>query len=447
MRKPLSPPPLSELWDEIADKLPDLLRIRPDPGGRYLHWDDLRHRQPPPGLTPRQWWLGVKLARTQAARTVPLFSDTAGEPFTYVPTDKISRHLHELDQKTSGRIRMSEEVTNPNTRDRYIINSLIEEAVTSSQLEGASTTTDVAKDMIRSGRRPGDRSEQMILNNYQAMKLVREFDRNLTPEMVFQLHRVVTDNTLDSPSRAGCFREDGDQIVVGDEFGETLHLPPPADELPDRLSALCSFANGGETADVFIHPVIRAIILHFWIGFDHPFVDGNGRTARALFYWSMLNQGYWLTEFLSISRILRNAPAQYGRSFLLTETDGNDLTYFIDYHLHVIARAVDELEKYLDRKAAQIREVEALLKESADLNYRQLALLSHGLRHPGHNYTIDSHRESHRVVYQTARTDLLDLAERDLLPKRKVGRSYVFSAPHDLGDRLRALHEQPDPSN
>jgi Fic family protein len=57
--------------------------------------------------------------------------------------------------------------------------------------------------------------------------------------------------------------------------------------------------------DKFIHPVVRAIILHFMIGCGHLFVDGNGRTARALFYWSVLHQKYRLMEFISISCIGR----------------------------------------------------------------------------------------------------------------------------------------------
>lgn len=380
------------------------------------------------------------MARSQSSKTVPLLRDKGGNEFGFVITDDIFRRLHQIDQNASGRVRMSEEITNPDTRDRYIINSLIEESVTSSQLEGASTTVDVAKNMIRSGRKPTDRSEQMILNNYQAMRLVREFEGPLTAEKVVELHRVVTEDALDDPEMAGRFRSEDDSVTVTDGMGTTLHVPPAAHELPERLGAMCDFANE-RTQGPFIHPVVRAMILHFWLAYDHPFVDGNGRTARALFYWSMLSQGYWLTEFLSISRILKKAPAQYSRSFLYTETDGNDLTYFLEYQLRVLQRAIAELQKYLARKVAQVREVEAMMKESADLNHRQLALLSHALRHPGQRYTIASHRTSHRVVYQTARTDLLDLADRGLLMKRKSGRSYVFTAPTNLGTRLRELHK------
>ena len=158
--------------------------------------------------------------------------------------------------------------------------------------------------------------------------------------------------------------------------------------------------------------------------------------GRALFYWSMLSQGYWLAEFLSISQILKRAPAQYSRSFVYTETDENDLTYFVLHQLGVISRAIEELQVYLRRKMREVREVHSLLKQTCDLNHRQLALLSHALRHPGMHYTIQSHRTSHNVVYQTARTDLLDLADRGLLIQQKSGKAYIFIAPPNLGERL-----------
>ena len=242
--------------------------------------------------------------------------------------------------------------------------------------------------MLRSGRQPTTHSEKMIVNNYMAMRFIREHRTSrLTPSFVFSLHRMLTDGTLEDSSSAGRFRTQSDQIAVEDNYGTVLHRPPPADELDDRLARLCLFANR-DSSDEFLHPVIRAVILHFWLGYDHPFVDGNGRTARALFYWSMLSQGYWLAEFLSISMILNAAPSQYARSFLYTETDGNDLTYFLEYHLGVIRRAIDELVAYLDRKAQEVRRVDVLLRESVDLNHRQLALLSHAMRHPGSEYVL-----------------------------------------------------------
>ena len=201
---------------------------------------------------------------------------------------------------------------------------------------------------------------------------------------------------------------------------------------------MCDFANKTR-ADAFLHPILKAIILHFWLAYDHPFVDGNGRTARALFYWSVLSQGFWMFEFLSISAIIRKAPAKYGRSFLYTETDENDLTYFILAQLQVIRRAIEVLYAYLDKKALEIRATEQILRASVAINHRQLALLGHALRHPGMRYTITGHKQTHSVTYQTARTDLLDLASRNLLIKTKTGLFFSFTAPTDLATRLQTL--------
>ncbi|NGX44626.1 MAG: hypothetical protein K1060chlam3_00798, partial [Candidatus Anoxychlamydiales bacterium] len=175
--------------------------------------------------------------------------------------------------------------------------------------------------MLRSGRAPRNKSEQMILNNYYAMQKIRQWkELPLSKDLIFEIHRTITDQTLDNSDGAGRLRK-ADESVVVEEYlsGDVLHDPPHADELPERLEAMCDFANG-KTPDQFIHPAIRAIILHFWLAYDHPFIDGNGRTARALFYWLMLRHGYWLFEFISISEIILKAPVQYGKAFLYTET-------------------------------------------------------------------------------------------------------------------------------
>jgi hypothetical protein len=184
---------------------------------------------------------------------------------------------------------------------------------------------------------------------------------------------------------------------------------------------------------------LRSMILHFWLAYDHPFVDGNGRPARALFYWSMLKQGYWLFEFITISKILLIAPAKYAEAFLYSETDDNDLTYFLLYHANIIRRAIDELYKYIDRHTKQLNDAEKELRGFTFLNHRQRELISHALRHPGQRYTIESHRNSHRVVYETARSDLMNLADRKLIQKRKIGRTWFFTPSGDLTERLRQM--------
>lgn len=406
--------------------------------GKYLHWDKLRYHTPPQGLSHEEWWLSLKFARAGLHKRIPL-NDKNGKPFRFLIVDPVPERLHEIDQGAGGIIQMPDQITNSNTKDQYYINSLIQEAITSSQLEGAATTRKVAKEMIRTGRTPKDRSEQMILNNFKTMRRISQFkNKPLSKELVFEIHRLITDKTLNEPAETGRFRKSHEQIVVSDMYNEVFHNPPPAGQLEKRMEAMCEFANG-KTPSYFIHPVIRAIILHFWLAYDHPFVDGNGRTARALFYWSMLRNKFWLFEFISISQIILNHPAKYGRAFLYTETDDNDLTYFILYHLEVIKRAIKELHQYIKLKTKKLQALEYELRGITVFNHRQHAMISHALRHPQQRYTIRSHQMSHNVVYQTSRLDLFDMEKHGLFTSQKVGRTWYFKPAHDLEEKLKKL--------
>lgn len=445
MRIPQTPPTLKDLTAEVKEpeRMMQLFsRMREAKTQRhYLHWDKLRRYSPPDGMTHREWWMVLKFSRMDALKPIGL-TDKSGRSFQFAVPELVLEELHQIDLGAGGLVSIPEPITNPQTRDRYLVSSLMEEAITSSQLEGAVTTREVAKEMIRSGRKPRDNSEQMILNNYVTMQRIRELKASaLSPELVFQIHRLVTEKTLDDPTAAGRLRRADEKRVVGDDYGQVYHDPPPADELEKRMVAMCAFANA-TTPDYFVHPAVRAIILHFWLAYDHPFVDGNGRTARALFYWAMLHSSYWLFEFISISNILRKAPIKYGRSFLYTETDDNDLTYFIVAQTQVIRRAIRELHAYIERKTAEVREVESHMRALDLFNHRQVEIIRHALKHPGDRHTFTGHQKSHNVVYQTARTDLLYLAERGVLERRKRGKQIVFVSPADLSARLLKLGKE-----
>ncbi|MDD5295789.1 MAG: Fic family protein [Rhodocyclaceae bacterium] len=448
MKIPLSPPDLAKLLGKSLGDVGRLIaHISPLAQGKYLHWDELRHRPPPEGLSSEEWWLALSLGRQPLLKELPLL-DKDGRPFRFATPEPVLVHLHHLDRDAAGEIRAPGTAPIWESRERYLLHSLIEEAISSSQLEGASTTRRVAEDMLRAGRKPRDSSETMIFNNYRAMAHIRALkEQSFTPDAILELHALLTEGTLEDPADAGRLRTSDDVKVVDNRDGRILHAPPHHQELPERLLRLCAFANANEAATPFVHPVLRAILLHFMIGYDHPFADGNGRTARALFYWAMARSGYWLTEFLSISHFLKKAPAQYGLAYLHVETGEGDTTYFLLHQLGIIRAAVGALHEYLARKAREQKDNLRVLGASpflrSRLNHRQNAILAHALKNPGEGYRIDSHQKVHGVVYQTARTDLLDLADLGLLEKATQGRALVFYAPTDLDERLKRMGSPP----
>jgi len=171
------------------------------------------------------------------------------------------------------------------------------------------------------------------------------------------------------------------------------------------------------------------------IGYEHPFSDGNGRTARSIFYWFMLKNNFDYFEYISISKLLKEAPKQYGMSFLYSEIDDNDLTYFIDYQLDIILRAIDELLKYLEQKSREFEEVNALLESSSigsSLNFIQKDIVKKAIKNPGRIFTAKEIANDYDKSLNSARKYLNELVEYKILAIIKQGKTKEYIAPSNI---------------
>ncbi|MHB1341329.1 MAG: Fic family protein [Coriobacteriia bacterium] len=433
------PAPSAHLSAEFAVNLPTNAALLGDVISKaqagYLYWDRFKQLPMPKGIKASDAWGYVRLLRRLNSQVTAIPADGGGH-FSYSITANVMRALHNIDTWGAGwEIGPSDAAPGDDVWERYVISSLLEESIASSQIEGASTTRKRAKEMLLNATKPRNRGDRMIVNNYTTMKMIAGLkDEPITPQLLLDLQASMTTGTLDHPEDVGVFRT-GDDVVVTDEQNQVLYTPPPAAQVPAMVDALCEYAN--RTDGEFEHPAIKAIALHFWLAIIHPFADGNGRTARALFYLYMLKHGYWLFEYLSISRVILRRRAQYERAYLYAETDDSDFTYFLQFHLEAIETALEETRRYIEIKAAEEHTVQTLVQSDFDLNHRQRAVLSRALKKSSAVFTIQSHATSHGVVRATARADLLELVDRGLLVSRREGRQIVFAAAPDLRDRLR----------
>lgn len=394
----------------------------------YWSWDRIRFTARERGLDPELVWSWVKLGRMTRYRELPLLG-FGYQSLNYNTPDVVQQEWMMIDRELGGRLISDEESPMSATElERFLITGLQEEAIASSLLEGAATTRREAKEMLRTDRRPRTRGERMVLNNYRAIEFVRENRRvDLSLEFLIELQRILTEQTLARPDEAGRLRNANDRVLVVDQRDdEVLHTPPSAEELPVRIARICDFGNRSQAE--FIHPVIKACILHFQIGFDHPFCDGNGRTARAIFYWHVLRSGYWLFEYMPISRLIYRSPAKYIRAFLDSEADDFDVTYFLLYNARIFAMARRELHEHIRRKQSQSREARKLLTSDRRLNHRQQELVLQAARNRNRVFTIAEHRGRHAVAYGTAHKDLLQLEQWGYLVSAKAGNRLDFRA-------------------
>ncbi len=449
VKLPQKPPSLAnEKLPRVLQQLgnPSIQQYITEANTAYFHWDKLRHRPPLAGLDPEEAWLAVKLSRMGQRRFLPLVDEHRLAFNYWMPLPSL-RVLHEVDRMGGTMIGLEAGAAPAirEIRERVLISSLMEEAIATSQIEGAATTRRVAKEMLRTNRKPRDRSEQMIVNSYRTIQTLRQrLDVPLSLDLLFEIQESMTRDTLDDPTGVGRLRTPDEAISVIDvRDNEVVFTPPPADRLPDRLARLIDFANAEDGKDNFIHPLVKAAVLHFWLAYEHPFIDGNGRTARSLFYWYMLKRGYWLFEFLTISRVIMKAPMQYYRSFLHSEHDDNDLTYSVLFQLEATQQALVSLRQYLAEKQAEQQRAAAALRRFPDLNHRQRAVLDRALQDPSQVFTFQSHQHSQGITLVTARNDLLDLAGRKLLVETKQGRQRAFVAAPDLADQLDFGEKKP----
>jgi Fic family protein len=285
-------------------------------------------------------------------------------------------------------------------------------------IEGATTTRVKAKDMLRKNKKPKNKSEQMILNNYKTIQYISEHqDEDISIEKLYEIHRLVTENTLEKED-VGVFRNNNEINVVNELTGEIVHTPPDFEELDDLMKSFCEFFNNNPKED-FIHPIVKGSILHFLIGYIHPFVDGNGRTARAIFYWYLLKNGYWLTEYLSISRVIMKTKVQYEKAYIYTEIDDMDVTYFIHYQVKVLLRAFEELKTYVAKKKKEQSKLLKYLKLK-NINERQAVILQLIEEDNDRFFTVKEIENRFSITNQTARTDVEELVKRGFLKKVAV---------------------------
>ncbi len=394
----------------------------------YEYWDKVKYKNIPESCTSvQELWTRVKASRiTTTVYTWEKYDVTFGL------TNRMQRMCHEFDMNFGGSWGNSAVLSHEN-RERYLISSLMEEAIFSSQMEGAATTRKVAKDMLRKKMAPKDKSQQMIANNYQTIRfIVKNKEKPLTPELVFHIHRLMTEKTLENPEDAGRLRRNDDVVVEDGITHEVVHMPPSYEELPTFVEELCHYFNETD-AKIFVHPIIRGIIIHFMVAYMHPFVDGNGRTARALFYWYMLKQGYWLMEYMSVSRVIASLKKSYEKAYQYVESDGMDVGYFIIYNLKVLEKAFKQLQAYLKKKQEEKTLANTFL-QLGNINERQAQIIRMYIDNPNEVLTVKDVQTKFMVTATTAKSDITGLMQRGMLSEisfNKVKKGYIKGEDFD----------------
>jgi len=399
----------------------------------YLSRAELEHQAYPSQLTLREWWLALKIQRLAGRREIAL-ADRDGRPFSLASGDFFAALLHDLDRDVAGTGEGPEILTHRNTRDYFAARASAEEAMASCRLDGLVFEPAVGEELLRTSRRPADDAERTLLNTQRGLGFVRQSRAlPLTLALLSDLHQRLTSETLPRPDAGGRLRRADEPVTL--EPGPERHEPPPAASLPARLKALLALANG-RAPSYFIHPLVRAAVVQFWVLHDQPFPAANGRLARALFLWVVLRAGYPIFDYLAPSRALAAAPGAWARAFGQVLADDNDLNYFVAHQLAAVERARRHFRDEARRHAGATRAAAELLSAQPDLNHRQHALVAQALAEPGRRHTLRAHARAHGLSRQSARNDFTALVRAGLFEETKAGKTLAFFPVPELRAKL-----------
>lgn len=404
----------------------------------YLYWDEVKYKKPlPNNVSAENLWLGIKTIRHTQRQNTPI-KDQEGEFFTWQKLNYFDELLHNLDLNLGGEILVEKNTFEKKNKQQLVIRGIMEEAIASSQLEGAATSRQAAKKMLREGRKPNNKSEQMIVNNFLSLKAIEEKykDQALSLELVLELHSLVTKDTVDSENEKPRLRKPDEPIYVADNNSDTIYYQAPDMNFVNKeLQNLIDFANDKTVEKSFIHPVLKAIMLHFWMGYLHPFTDGNGRLARLLFYWYLLKKGYWTFAYLPISKVIKTSAKGYKMAYIYTEQDDNDLTYFLDYNVRKIKLAMLDFEKYLQKQVNKNSNMNQKSSLEFGFNTRQIQLLQYFNDDLNQKTTTTAYTNLNQITKATAIKDLKDLLNKGFLGGKKQGKNLFYFGT----DKIREL--------
>jgi Fic family protein len=392
----------------------------------YLALDEIKHRLENEQL--RHDWASIRarILTNRKTGAIPLFLESIDKKFWFFPADCILRKAHEIEKIGQE---LHDLISHASFQKDFYLDSTIEEAISSAIYEGANSTRAKAQQLIAAKARPKNKDEWMLLNNFEAMQWIKRSSANdVSLELIRNVHEIVTRNTLEAEDLdfAGKFRND--QVFVHSKTFEVKHEGIPHDKIIGALTEAIELTTKNSR---YFPAILKGVLLHYFIAYIHPLFDGNGRTARTLFYFKAIKNKLNFVELLSVSAYLKNHGRRYERSFEKVIDHDLDITYFIDFNLDALMKAIEKVRT----------KVEFLLKvPNLKLIYKlsdfQIGLLQKTVLHPFSKTDAEGYASTISRSREIARQELKQLKDLGFMKEAKDGKRFVY-----MIDRKKLIDE------
>lgn len=221
--------------------------------------------------------------------------------------------------------------------------ALLRNAHASTAIEGNPLTLDQVSQLAAGRNIMVQRKAKAEVLNY--LKVLQDIPRlardSITEQTICAIHRELMHEVLENPADCGTYRSI--QVVVGNRFtGEVSFRPPASEEVPKLMEDLTVWHNG-LAADR--NPVLEAGICHYEFVRIHPFVDGNGRTARALASLVLSRRGFDTKRFFALDDYYDSDRPEYYKALRSVNPDTLDLTQWLEYFTRGVMVQIEQVRQ------------------------------------------------------------------------------------------------------
>jgi Fic family protein len=290
------------------------------------------------------------------------------------------------------------------------------------RLNDVADTHEVIK---RTGIMARERDIQEVINYRNVMAWIDrqqtpQFNKVFTEDTLKTIHKLTVDRLVDEEYQ-GKFRDK--QVILRSPVGDVVFRPPVSVEIPYLIADFFTWSHSD--AATRLHPVIRAAITHYQLVYIHPFIEGNGRTARAMAMLQLYSLGYDFKRFFSIEQYFDSDVQAYYQALLSVQhTPNSDMSYWLEYFCYGLAIEIDKVKQQVLKLSRDLKLKKELGTQVA-LSERQILLLE--LFHQQETVTSDDmQRVLPNISVDTILRDVKDLIKKGVIEKRGVTKGVTY---------------------
>jgi Fic family protein len=300
--------------------------------------------------------------------------------------------------------------------------ALIKSAHASTAIEGNPLSLEEVSDLAQGRKITATRkAKQEVMNYLRVLEHIEKYQQKdkITENRVLKLHKDITKGTLDKPDYGGRYRDI--QVYVGNRItGEVIFMPPKSREVSKLMNKYIDWLNSNGSKQ--LSPVLVAGISHYEFVRIHPFVDGNGRTARALATLILYLRGFDIKRFFALDDYYDTDRAAYYAALSSVDQKTLDITgwleYFTDGVLLSIAKVKEKVLQLSTEKQKRQKKGQIALSES------QMRIIE--LIHRNGRITSGEIQRMFKITRQAVHKELKKLIEFDIIQQKGTGRATFY---------------------